>query len=129
MNSDQPNPSDNYVNTELENDLLEAATDLRDALRDKAKLNTVFTMRRVELQLKPQQMVAEDVKELRKHFQASQAVFSMLIGISPSTLQSWEQGIQDPPAWANRLFDVMGSNPDPWFELLEKATSRSEELC
>jgi len=124
----QREEKENQMN-DIEKNLLSAVTGLRDTLKNGDRLQDKLTMRRVELQLEPQQLGAEDVKALREQFNTSQAVFAMLIGVSPSALKAWEQGAQNPPAWASRLLAVMKDYPKPWREILDDSATRHENCC
>ncbi len=108
------------------NEIIEGLTGLRDALRDGERLHERFTMRTVQLELEPRAFTPEEVRELRDLFRSSQAVFAKLIGVKPSTIQSWEQGRSEPPAWGRRLLELMTKNPGPWKEILEDGARRSE---
>lgn len=111
-------------NSQVGEEIISGLTELRDALRDGEPLHQRFTMRRVELQLEPREFTAEQIKELRELFHASQGVFARLIGVSPATLQKWEQGRQTPPAWGRRLFELMVRDPRPFREMLEEGVRR-----
>jgi len=105
-------------------DIIQGLTELRDALRDGEALERRFTTREVELALEPREFTAEQVRELRELFQASQAVFAHLIGVSPATLQKWEQGRQKPPAWGRRLLELMAADQKPFRRMLEEGIRR-----
>lgn len=107
-------------------EIIRGLESLRDAARDGEPLFERFTMRRVELELEPRDFSAEEVKQLREMFHASQAVFAKLIGIAPSTLQSWEQGRRSPPAWARRLLELMDADPEPWTKMLKQGVRRQQ---
>lgn len=103
-------------------EILRGLEEMRDALRDGQKLQHRFTMRTVELELQPREFTADQVQHLRNTFHASQSVFAMMIGVSPRTLQDWEQGRKSPPPWAGRLLQLMQDDPKPWRHMLENAT-------
>lgn len=114
----------NRENLNVGDEIISGLTELRDALRSGEPLTSRFTMRRVELELEPREFTAEQVRELREVFQASQAVFAHLIGISPATLQKWEQGRQKPPAWGRRLLELMAADQEPFRRMLEEGLRR-----
>ena len=60
---------------------------------------------------------AADVRGIREALKLSQSQFAMLIGISVSTLQNWEQGRREPEGPARALLQVAATHP----ELLLKA--------
>lgn len=45
------------------------------------------------------------IKELREKANLTQKEFSNLTGIPIRTIQNWEQGISEPPAWAIELIE------------------------
>jgi putative transcriptional regulator len=53
-----------------------------------------------------------DVKAVRQRLKKSQADFALMIGVSVSTLQNWEQGRRRPDGPARALLKVAASNPD-----------------
>ncbi len=52
-----------------------------------------------------------DVKAIRRHLRKSQAEFALMIGVSLSTLQNWEQGRRRPEGPARALLKVAAENP------------------
>lgn len=54
---------------------------------------------------------AEDVKAIRAKLEKSQSEFALMIGVSVSTLQNWEQGRRRPEGPARALLKVASSNP------------------
>ena len=54
---------------------------------------------------------AEDVKEIRAKLDKSQSEFALMIGVSLSTLQNWEQGRRQPEGPARALLKVASVNP------------------
>lgn len=53
----------------------------------------------------------EDVKEIRAGLNKSQSEFALMIGVSISTLQNWEQGRRHPEGPARALLKVAAMNP------------------
>ena len=53
-----------------------------------------------------------DVKQIRAKTRLSQAKFAVLIGVSPRTLQNWEQGHRHPTGPAKALLTIVDSNPE-----------------
>lgn len=107
--------------TRMGAEILRGLGQMRDVLETERPLGSRFTMRTVELGLEPRLYSAEEIRQVRRSFRASQAVFSLMIGISPRTLQDWEQGRKAAPPWAGRLLQLMQEHPRPWIEILEKA--------
>jgi putative transcriptional regulator len=54
---------------------------------------------------------AEDVKAIRAKLNKSQSEFALMIGVSVSTLQNWEQGRRQPEGPARALLKVASANP------------------
>lgn len=53
-----------------------------------------------------------DIKSIRKKLAKSQSEFALMIGVSVSTLQNWEQGRRQPEGPARALLKVASENPD-----------------
>ena len=54
---------------------------------------------------------AEDVRAIRAKLNKSQSEFALMIGVSVSTLQNWEQGRRQPEGPARALLKVASENP------------------
>lgn len=52
-----------------------------------------------------------DVRAIRKRLDKSQSEFAMMIGVSVSTLQNWEQGRRQPHGPARALLKVAAEDP------------------
>jgi len=52
-----------------------------------------------------------DIKTVRRKLSLSQSEFALMIGVSLSTLQKWEQGRRRPEGPAKALLKVAASNP------------------
>ena len=52
-----------------------------------------------------------DIKRIREKLHFSQNKFAHMIGVSPKTLQNWEQGRREPTRTAQALLRVFESNP------------------
>jgi len=52
-----------------------------------------------------------DIKAIRKSLKKSQSEFALMIGVSVSTLQNWEQGRRQPEGPARALLKVAAENP------------------
>ena len=53
-----------------------------------------------------------DIKEIRAKLEQSQSEFALMIGVSVSTLQNWEQGRRKPDGPARALLKVASENPE-----------------
>lgn len=93
-------------------DKLEATDDLRES----------FTCRTVKLNVKPQRYTPKLVKKTRFSMRASQAIFAQFLGVSPSTVRDWEQGLKPPNGAACRLMDEIRHKPEYFL-------GRLKELC
>jgi putative transcriptional regulator len=61
-----------------------------------------------------------DAKAVRNKLGFSQTRFAALIGISPRTLQNWEQGHRRPEGTARALLRVAESHPEAVLEALHR---------
>lgn len=59
-----------------------------------------------------------DIKKIRKRFNLSQSEFALMIGVSISTLQNWEQGRRKPEGPARALLKVAAEKPEAVAEVL-----------
>ncbi|MFX0202967.1 MAG: NadS family protein [Candidatus Hodarchaeota archaeon] len=53
-----------------------------------------------------------NITAIRKKLHKSQREFALMIGVSVSTLQNWEQGRRNPDGPARALLKVAAENPD-----------------
>ena len=58
------------------------------------------------------------VKKLRKKLDLSQRAFAAILGISPKTVEKWEQGANPCKGTASRLLFLLDEHPDLAEELL-----------
>jgi putative transcriptional regulator len=59
-----------------------------------------------------------DIKAIRKKLNKSQSEFALMIGVSVSTLQNWEQGRRQPEGPARALLKVATEIPEAVAEAL-----------
>jgi len=59
-----------------------------------------------------------DIKKIRRLLHISQSEFAFMIGVSPRTLQNWEQGRRKPEGPAKALLRVASKNPKAVLEAL-----------
>ncbi len=52
-----------------------------------------------------------DIRAIRLNLKKSQSEFALMIGVSVSTLQNWEQGRRQPEGPARALLKVAAENP------------------
>ena len=90
-----------------------------EALRRDGTLSSRFTCRTVKLDLKPRDFTPQGVRKTRDLLGASQAIFAMVLGVSPKTVQDWEQGNKEPQPIARRFMEEIQSDPDYWRKRIE----------
>ena len=59
-----------------------------------------------------------DIKGIRQNLKKSQSEFALMIGVSVSTLQNWEQGRRRPDGPARALLKIAAERPDAVIEAL-----------
>ena len=59
-----------------------------------------------------------DIKAVREKLDVSQSEFALMIGVSVSTLQNWEQGRRRPEGPARALLKIAAENPKALAEAL-----------
>ena len=59
-----------------------------------------------------------DIKGIRLRLKKSQSEFAMMIGVSVSTLQNWEQGRRRPEGPARALLKIAAEKPQAVIEAL-----------
>ncbi|HQU41746.1 MAG TPA: hypothetical protein PK867_02995 [Pirellulales bacterium] len=79
-----------------------------------------FTCRTVRLNLQPRQYSPQLVKATRETLHASQVIFANFIGVAPTTVRDWEQGIKHPSGVARRIMDEIRENPEYWRKRLKE---------
>ncbi len=60
-----------------------------------------------------------DIKTIRGKLRKSQSEFALMIGVSVSTLQNWEQGRRTPDGPAKALLKIASKNPAAVAKALE----------
>lgn len=71
--------------------------------------------------LKPAKVTKFDsvsIKAIRQKLHQSQSEFAFMIGVSPSTLRNWEQGLRQPKGPAQALLKVADQNPKAVYNAL-----------
>jgi putative transcriptional regulator len=82
-----------------------------ESLPPGTELSKRFTARTVKLHLQAPSCTAKEVKATRELLGASQAIFAQFLGVSPSTVQDWEQGLKPPRGSACRLMQEICRDP------------------
>jgi putative transcriptional regulator len=83
----------------LFNELTESLEEAKQIRNRERKASRVFDYKPV------------DVKKIRSKLHVSQSQFALMIGVSKSTLQNWEQGRRTPDGPAKALLTVVDKNP------------------
>ena len=60
-----------------------------------------------------------DIKRIRSRLNVSQSQFALMIGVSKSTLQNWEQGRREPDGPAKALLRVVDKQPEAVLQALQ----------
>jgi putative transcriptional regulator len=69
--------------------------------------------RKVRLTIKPvESFNTEEIKTIRQKTGLSQVVFAGSIGVSPKTIEAWENGRNKPEGASRRLLELVRDNPD-----------------
>ena len=92
---------------ELFDELVESIEEAGKIRKGLARPSRVFRFRPV------------DVKRIRNRLHVSQSQFSLMIGVSKSTLQNWEQGRREPEGPAKALLRVVEKRPEAVLEALQ----------
>ena len=90
----------NYMSDEAFADLKEA---LEDALAFERSKRRDLKVTRIQAPRPPNAMSPRDIARIRERLNCSQAVFAMMLNISPKTVQAWEQGSRAPVDAALKL--------------------------
>lgn len=67
----------------------------------------------------PPEYVPEEIIEIRKKLNFSQAIFAEFCNVSKKTVQAWEQGIRNPTGAALRLLQLIKINPELFFKQIK----------
>lgn len=60
-----------------------------------------------------------DIKKVRNQLHYSQFEFAVFMGVSPKTLQNWEQGRREPTGPARTLLKIVEKNPKAVIKALQ----------
>jgi putative transcriptional regulator len=102
--------------------LVDNLTSLRDELRKGGRPSPPFSLKTVTFNMKPKPYDAAAVKRIRERLGMSQAVFAAVLDVSVDTVQSWEQGINQPPGIACRFLDQLNRDPQIAAIILNEAS-------
>lgn len=99
----------NYMSDEAFGDLKEA---LEGALAFERGERRDLKVTRLQAPRPPKAMSPRDIARIREKLNCSQAVFAMILNISPKTVQAWEQGSREPGDAALKLLTIAKNHPE-----------------
>lgn len=99
----------NYMSDEAFGDLKEA---MDDALAFERGNRRNLKVMRIQAPRPPKAMSPRDIARIRERLNCSQAVFAMMLNISPKTVQAWEQGARKPGDAALKLLTIAKNHPE-----------------
>ncbi|MDR1747697.1 MAG: helix-turn-helix domain-containing protein [Spirochaetaceae bacterium] len=68
--------------------------------------------RKIKLTIKPvETFTTEDIKQIRQKTGLSQATFAGTLGVSPKTIEAWENGRNKPEGASRRLLEIVRDDP------------------
>src|SRR5258705_12914285 len=102
-----------YVSDEAFADLKEA---LEEALAYERGERRDLKVTRIQSPRPPKAMSPKDIARIREKLNCSQAVFAMMLNISPKTVQAWEQGSREPGDAALKLLTIAKKHPEVLLE-------------
>ena len=71
-----------------------------------------ITARKIKLTIKPVSTFNnEDIKQIRKRTGLSQVMFAGSLGVSPKTVEAWENGRNKPEGTSRRLLEIVRDDP------------------
>lgn len=103
----------NYMSDEAFGDLKEA---LEDTLALERGERRDLKVTRIQAPRPPKAMTPKDIARIRLKLNCSQAVFAMMLNISPKTVQAWEQGSREPGDAALKLLTIAKKHPEVLLE-------------
>ncbi len=99
----------NYMNDGAFGELKEA---LEGALAFERGERRDLKVTRLQAPRPPKAMSPKDIARIREKLNCSQAVFAMILNISPKTVQAWEQGSREPGDAALKLLTIAKNHPE-----------------
>jgi putative transcriptional regulator len=97
----------------------EAFADLKGAMEDAVAFergSRRLKVTRIQAPRPPKAMSPKDIARIRQRLNCSQAVFAMMLNISPKTVQAWEQGAREPGDAALKLLTIAKNHPEVLLE-------------
>jgi len=95
----------------------EAFGDLKEAMEgalafERGERRRDLKVTRIQAPRPPKAMSPKDIARIREKLNCSQAVFAMMLNISPKTVQAWEQGSREPGDAALKLLTIAKKHPE-----------------
>jgi putative transcriptional regulator len=103
----------NYMSDEAFAELKGA---MEDALAFERGKRHDLKVTKIQAPRPPKAMSPRDIARIRERFNCSQAVFAMMLNISPKTVQAWEQGSREPGDVALKLLTIAKNHPEVLLE-------------
>lgn len=95
--------------TKLGQSIIEGLNDVIEYEKGKKKLRTSL----LQIPAPAPHWSKKRISDIRKNsFKVSQPVFAALLGVKPSTIKAWEQGLKSPSGAASRLIQILSLKPD-----------------
>jgi putative transcriptional regulator len=85
---------------------------MEDALAFERGKRRDLKVTRIQAPRPPKAMSPQDIARIRQRLNCSQAVFAMMLNISPKTVQAWEQGSREPGDAALKLLTIAKNHPE-----------------
>ncbi len=92
--------------------ILGALREFGDVLESGEPLERQFTVRSYAMPAAPAEYDGPAIRAVRELYSMSQGMFAGFLCVSPTTVQSWEQGRRAPSPIARRLLDEMVASPE-----------------
>jgi putative transcriptional regulator len=99
----------NYMSEESFADLKSA---FEDALAYERGARKDLRVTHVAVPRPPKPMSKTEIAQIRQQLNCSQAIFAMMLNISPKTVQAWEQGLRTPSDAALKLLSIAKKRPE-----------------
>lgn len=89
---------------------------MEDALAYERGERRNLKVSRIQAPRPPKALSPQDIARIRQKLNCSQAVFAMMLNISPKTVQAWEQGSREPGDAALKLLTIAKRHPEVLLE-------------
>jgi len=100
----------------------DAFSDLKQALEEALAVERGrqghLKVTRIRIPRPPKAMSPRAIVRIRENLNCSQAVFAMMLNISPKTVQAWEQGFREPCDASLKLLAIAKKHPEILLETL-----------